>query len=287
MAYDFYGYEDIGEEEWPEGRPRDAKVDEAREELTRFFKEHAEGVYYLKQLEVFFEKCFFHWITAKAVNELIEDGLLGKDEIPLSKGTKVKFVFNKRYRDHKMPIRKSIEIIRQYSNPTIAIACGRQAEVLFFNALMNKGFLSKEQEVNEYSGKKWTETEHDLDFIIEKDNIVYGCEVKNKWDYIERDELTIKLRICDFLGVKPLFIMRYSPKTYTWEIIQRGGYTMIFETQIYPFGQKELVEKMKEVLGLPVDCPRAIPAGIIDRFMRWHKRNVTGVDSRNNSRKDI
>jgi len=275
MGYDFDEYEVLGEEGWPESLPRDAKTDEAREELLKFFDENAERVYYLKQLEVFFEKQFFHWITAKAVNELIEEGFLGKEEVPLRKGTSLKFVFSKGLRYYKRQINKCTKVIRKYSSPTIAIACGRQAEILFFNALTNRGFLSKGQDVNEYGGKKWTETEHDLDFIIEKDNITYGCEVKNRWDYIERDELAIKLKMCGLLGIKPLFIMRHSPKSYNWEIIQRGGYAMIFETQVYPFGQKELVEKIKEVLGLPVDCPRAIPEGIIDRFLKWHKRNIT------------
>jgi len=235
MDYNFDDYEDIEEEEWLKSRPRDVRIDEARAELVKFFNENDKKVYYLKQLEVFFEKKpfkFFHWITAKAVNELIEEGDLREEEVPLGKNTRVKFVFNKKFRDHKMPIRKSTEVIREYSNPIIAMACGRQAEVLFFNALTNKGFLSHGQEVNEYGGKKWTETEHDLDFIIEKDNIAYGCEVKNRWDYIKRDELTIKLKMCEFLGIKPLFVMRHSPKTYNWEIIQRGGYAMIFETQI-------------------------------------------------------
>jgi len=99
MDYDLSDYEGVGEEEWPEELPRDVKIDEAREELTKFFNEHDEEVYYLKQLEVFFEKKpseFYHWITAKAVNELIEEGLLGKEEVPLRKGTGVKFVFNKK-----------------------------------------------------------------------------------------------------------------------------------------------------------------------------------------------
>jgi len=277
MDYDFYDYEDIEEEEWPESLPRDVKIDEARGELSKFFDENDEQVYYLQQLEIFFEKKpfgFYHWITSKAVSELIEDELLEREEVPLSKGTSVKFVFNKKFRYHKMSIKRSIEVIRQYSNPTIAIACGQQAEVLFFNALMNKGFLSKGQHLNEYGAKKWTQTGHDLDFIIEKDNIVYGCEVKNKWAYIEREELEIKLDICRHLNIKPLFIMRQSPKNYNWEIIQGGGFTMIFETQVYPFGQKGLVEKIKEVLNLPADCPRAIPEGIIDRFVKWHNRSV-------------
>ncbi len=107
---------------------------------------------------------------------------------------------------------------------------------------------------------------------MERDNFVYGCEVKNKWDYIDRDELDIKLEICQFLGLKPLFIMRYSPKSYNKEIIDIGGYAMIFVAQICPFGKEELVERIKGVLELPADCPRAIPQGISDGFMKWHEK---------------
>ncbi len=72
--------------------------------------------------------------------------------------------------------------------------------------------------------------------------------------------------------------MRFSPKTYNYEIIQRGGYVMIFETQIYPFGLDDLVEEIKRVLKLPVDCPKAIPEGIIQRFLKWHRKQVNSVN---------
>ena len=272
-----YDYLDIEEAEWPEELPRDIKIDEAKEEIIKFLNENNRKVYYLKQLEVFFEKKpfeFFHWITAKAVNELISERLLGVEEVPLQTEIGLKFAFNKKFRHHKMLMRRCVEIVRRYASPTIAMACGWQAEVLFFNALVNSGFSSLGQDINAHRGKKWTETDHNLDFIIERDNIGYGCEVKNKWDYIEKEEMDVKLRICGFLGLKPLFIMRASPKTYNWEIIRRGGYTMIFESQIYPFGQKQLVEEIKEVLELPVDCPRAIPEGIVGRFVRWHEKGI-------------
>jgi len=82
--------------------------------------------------------------------------------------------------------------------------------------------------------------------------------------------------MCDYLGVRPLFIMRGSPKSYNYEIWKRGGYAMIYEAQIYPFGQTELVKRIRDVLGLPADCPRAIPEGIIRRFMRWHEKSKGG-----------
>ena len=115
-------------------------------------------------------------------------------------------------------------------------------------------------------------TDHNLDFIVERDNIPYGCEVKNTLGYIDKEELLVKLDICDHLRIKPLFIMRISPKSYNYEIITRGGFALIFETQIYPFGHDGLIEKIAEILDLPVDCPRAIPDGIMNRFMKWHEK---------------
>jgi len=67
--------------------------------------------------------------------------------------------------------------------------------------------------------------------------------------------------------------MRYSPKTYNKMIYDYGGFALIFETQIYELSQEELVQRIKDVLGLPVICSKAIPEGIIDRFERWHIKN--------------
>lgn len=70
------------------------------------------------------------------------------------------------------------------------------------------------------------------------------------------------------------FIMRGSPKTYNYRIIERRGFVLIFEMQIYPFGYRELVNKIREVLDMPVDCPNAIPEGIVKRFVSWHEKQV-------------
>ena len=139
---------------------------------------------------------------------------------------------------------------------------------------MGRRFLACGEDIREYRGKKWDETEHNLDFIIERDDVAYGCEVKNRWGYIERGELEVKLRMCRHLGVRPLFIMRGSPKSYNKLVIDEGGYTLVFVAHLYPFGMGELVRKVREELTLEADSPRAIPAGIIDRFMKWHRKNV-------------
>jgi len=274
-------FEDFYEEAFEEKWPRDVKVDETKEKLIGFFNTRKSDVFYLRQLEVYFEKEFFHWITAKAVSELIEEGRLREYKTPLQKGITLRFIFHKSHRYYKRQVKKKVEVVREFSGSRIARAYGEQAEILFSNALMKRGFVIEGEDANEFRGKKWTKTEHNLDFIISKDNVVYGCEVKNKLEYIPNDELNIKLDMCNYLGIRPLFIMRYAPKTYINQIYGQGGFSLIFETQIYPLGHEQLVEKIKKILELPADCPRAIPKGIIDRFMKWHKKLV---NSRVNSR---
>ena len=70
--------------------------------------------------------------------------------------------------------------------------------------------------VKEYNGNKWTDTNHDLDYIFSRDGIVYGCEIKNTLGYIPKVELETKIEMCKKFGVKPLFIMRYALKTYNY-----------------------------------------------------------------------
>lgn len=79
--------------------------------------------------------------------------------------------------------------------------------------------------------------------------------------------------ICDYLEIKPLFIMRHSPESYNYEIIEkRGGFALIFKSQIYPKGHEGLVDRIKKILELPADCPNSIPEGIINRFINWHDK---------------
>jgi len=137
-----------------------------------------------------------------------------------------------------------------------------------------RGFMPVSQKVGEYNGKKWEKTNHDLDFVFTRDNVFYGCEIKNTLGYIEKEELEVKLEMCDFWGIRPLLIMRYSPKTYNKMIYEKGGFVLIYETQIYELSQETLVDKMKNVLQLPVICSKAIPEGIIDRFEKWHKTKI-------------
>lgn len=94
---------------------------------------------------------------------------------------------------------------------------------------------------------------------------------------IEKDELDIKIEMCRFFNVKPLVIMRYSPKSYNHLLYIKGGFALLFKTQIYELSQIELVNRIKEIIGLPVISTRSIPDGIIDRFENWHNEIVVKI----------
>ena len=270
------GYEDYIDEE-PEERPRDAKIDEAKDVLLgELFRERSDEVFYGRQIEVLFEGRFFHWITSKALRELVAEKKIESEKLDLVDETKVRFYWSKRNRYWKRQAESVRKVILEYSDEEFTRALGHQAEILFSAALPTAGFLPVGQDVRSYRGREWTESEHDLDRVFERDGVGYGTEVKNTLSYIEKDELDVKLRMNEYLGLRPLFIMRMAPKSYVEMIRAAGGFALIFKWQLYPYGAGRLAKKVHDLLGLPVDSPRRIEEGTVRRFVKWHEKSLKG-----------
>src|SRR5437660_3725820 len=85
-------YEDLG------GSVVDARELEARDHLREFFNKNREDVFFSRQLEVFNEQNYFHWITNRAVRDLEAEGLIKSEWRKLSTGTSIKLVWHKGYR---------------------------------------------------------------------------------------------------------------------------------------------------------------------------------------------
>jgi len=149
-------------------------------------------------------------------------------------------------------------ILRRIFDPEFTHAIGRHGELMFDAALGRNGFRAEAKNTNTWNTKTWIETNHNLDRIITRDDVAYGVEIKNTQNYISRHELLIKIRLCQYLNVKPLFIMRFAPKSYVVEIYQNGGFGLLFEEQIYPWGHASLLNDAKQHLGLKVQCPRDV-----------------------------
>jgi hypothetical protein len=235
MPDDFYLERDDAEAEEPE-RWDDPVVDDAKDELRRFFARNPEKVFYQRQLQVIFERTFFHWITARALAELAEEKSIASDVLPFAPTGSITIYRATTHRYWKRQAEEIKRIVARFSDDSFTQALGNHGELMFEAALPTADFIPKGKKVRSYKGKEWTETRHDLDRIFERDGIAYGAEVKNTLGYISREELRVKIRMCAHLGIRPLFIVRMAPKSYIHEVHQAGGYTLVFKYHLYPFG---------------------------------------------------
>lgn len=180
----------------------------------------------------------------------------------------------KAHRYWRRQAQEIVGLVLQFSNESFTRALGRHGELMFDAALPTAGFLPNGRDVRSYGGKEWKETNHDLDRVCERDGVAYGIEIKNTLSYIEKEELDIKVRMCKYLGLRPLFIVRMAPKNYINGVWENGGYTLVFKHQLYPHGQESFASTVRECLQLPVDCPQRIADGTVNRFLTWHLKSL-------------
>jgi hypothetical protein len=265
-------YEEHQEPEEPGGFihwPRDPQLDLATESLTKRFNDQPGAVFYGRQLEVMEERKHFHWITHKALKEMTREGSVLTEKVVTPENNNLRLYWSRRNRYPKRAMRRLIEMVDEHAHPEITRALGRHAETLFGLALAHQGFALVGKETRSFRGKRWVATEHDLDWICERDGVAWGVEIKNTWAYIPKDEMEVKIALCRHLGVRPLFIMRWAPKSYIFQIREGGGFGLLYETQFFPFGSDSRMEKAR-LLSLPVDSPANVPEATMKRFVNWH-----------------
>lgn len=253
----------------------DAAQESAVEALATLFDAHRDRVFYGKQLEVLFERKYFHWVTNRAYRELIDRGRVRQEIRSLTSGVGVRIMWDRRYRYAQRAIGRLVALIEEYSRPEFSRALGHNGELLVGAAFADRQFVQRGRESRSYAESTWTETEHDLDFIFDRDEVAYGVEVKNTLGYMDQDEFRLKRRLCEAIGVRPVFAVRMLPKTWINELRTAGGYAIILEWQLYPLSHLALARQVHAELGIPVDAPGALFAGTMDKFERWHERQVT------------
>ncbi len=254
--------------------PRDPRIDPAKADLVEWFEANPLGVFYGRQIEVLFEKKYFHWITHKALKELTSAGAILTELRTTPGNNKLRLYWSKRNRYPKRVASAIVSQVDLHSAPNMTRAIGHQAESLFGVAAAREGFKLYGPGVRAYGGKVWNQTEHDLDWIFERDGLGWGVEIKNTWAYIDRAEMLTKITLCKFLGLQPLFIMRWAPKSYIEVIRKAGGFGLLYEHQFFPLGHESSMERLRE-LGLPVSNPVAVPDGIFRRFVtKGHEARV-------------
>jgi len=210
-----------------------------------------DSVYHISQLQVLFEDRHFHLLTYRAIQELRANGFL-REEIVKTDVETFMVVWRSGVRYVRRAIRAHVALATEYSSELISRATGGYAETLALLGLSRLGLDLLGRNARSYRGKTWTESGHNLDFIMEKDGIGYGVEVKNTFDYMPADEMSVKLVMCRHLGLQPLFIVRIRHAIQWEQVKEAGGLLYVFKSKIFPPGQEPLVERLWQQMRLPV-----------------------------------
>ena len=192
----------------------------------------------------------------------------------MSTGGSINLLWHRGYRFYRRSATRLMNLVEEYADPNIGGVIGLHGEFMVLEGFARSEFVMRGRNARGFAGKEWTSSEHNLDFIFERDGQAYGIEVKNTLGYMDYDEFQIKIRLCKFLGLRPLFVARMLPRTWMNELINAGGYGMIMKYQLYPWTHKNLAKRVASELGLPVDAPRALAEGTMNRFLSWHRRQL-------------
>jgi len=206
--------EEFVEEDFEEERihPEDPYLQTAREELRQFFAQNRERVFFSRQLEVRFEGQFYHWITNRALRDLAAEGLLRTErkELVKAKGI-IHLYWHRRNRYPRRAAANVVALVDSYATYALGETLGLHGEWMIMEGFARNRFVMLGRETNEYLGRKWTDTNHNLYFIFERDGCAYGIEVKNTLGYMDRAVLRIKVAICQYLGLRPVMACRCCP----------------------------------------------------------------------------
>lgn len=231
-------------------------------------------MFFSRQIEVRHEDVYFHWITNRALRELRDTGVIHGETRPLSSGGSINLLWHRSYRFYRRSAARLLALVEEYADPNIGGVVGLHGEFMVLEGFARSEFVMRGRSTRGFAGKTWTETDHNLDFIFERDGQAYGIEVKNTLGYMEYEEFQTKVRLCQFLGIRPVFVARMLPRTWMNELITAGGFGLILKYQLYPWSHKELARRVAGELGLPVDAPRALNEGTMQRFLAWHRKNL-------------
>lgn len=262
---DLYGWRELGD------GPLDVYEEDARDRLKHFFEQNRDRVFFSRQLEVQNEAHYFHWITNRAIRELEIKGVIKSEERKLPRAGTIKLLWHRSFRYYKREARRILALVDEYANPNISEYIGLQGEIMVLEAFARYQFLTHGRGLRSFRQKVWEKSDHNLDFIFERDGIAYGVEVKNTLGYMDYKEFQVKIEMCASLDVRPVFAARMLPKSWMYELIRSGGYGMILGYQLYPWTQRELARRISEELGLPIDSPRRLQDGTMQKFLNWHR----------------
>jgi hypothetical protein len=174
------------------------------------------------------------------------------------------------------------KIVNKYSHPSVTADLGKHLENLVSCELRAQQFNIISKNSNEFDGQRWKRSASNLDIIAthKVKNLKIGVEIKNTLDVISIKDIREKIEICNFLGLTPVFAVRWlGPHIHQLE--GNKGFAWIFKSQLYPLGYKRLVHDISESLSLysrktnsiekhfPVTVSGDLPQDSVRQFEDW------------------
>lgn len=232
----------------------------------------------------------FPWVVGYALEALVREGTLNewgyKGRRPIKLWAPSKFFALK---ETKYPeIETIIKEKRDVSKAINAQLTGRAVAAYFaedvFDEALEKApleFVIHDRNACEFRGRRVRSRERgpppDLDFIAERDGVVYGIDIKN-WIRYEKEtvsEVRKKVDAALQLDIVPFIIARYVDKdTMFTEIIQKGGLVYPYNDLLFPNALSSLARRAEELLGYPIRCLNRIPMYMSEYILDLHNRRL-------------
>jgi hypothetical protein len=268
-----------GEEE---GYPTDEYAEEAEEAIEEIVS--AQRVVTERELKVRLEHRFFPWVTGRALLSLVNEGRIIVQGLPGRRRLR------ELRRFFTLPDFKYEEIVgemmekKQVSAEVNAMLTGHApatyyAEDLFERAFIGLGFDIRARDASEYNGWRVMGTmgkePPNLDFILARDKVTYGVDVKNwiRYEYDTRNEVRFKVDLALQLHIVPFIIARYVDKeTIYREIYLRGGICYLFKTLIFSPTFSSLSQRANQILGYPTIAMDRLPTYKVERIDFLHRK---------------
>jgi hypothetical protein len=235
-----------------------------------------------RELKVRLERRFFPWVIGRVVKRLLDDGSIRLVHPPGRKGgmgTPDNFYLDKSADYEKMLkliLRKKRVSVYVNSLLTKLSPAGFFAEEVFETAFNSLGFKIHGTDVSEFRGEKVQgvsgKQPPNLDFVIEKNKIVYGVDIKNwiKYEFDSVDNVMDKVNLALQLKIVPFICARYVDKTTLYNITRIPGIVYSYETLILPPEFQTLAEEARSLLGYPVLVGEILPQHKLDFVKKLH-----------------
>ena len=211
-----------------------------------------------------------------SLNKLEKDEKLHSLRYKISKVGFSKFYFLTEFNNEKFHAKLQKKVtsyaswIEKYASKKVTDMLGEHLHDLVKVELRAQNFeITDEKNVHEYKGKKWM-YKHSLDIVAhhKQKNLTIGVEVKNALHLTPVNEIKIKIDMCDYFGITPVFACRWM-ESHRNLIEKNNGFLWQFKHQLYPRGQDDFVNIIRKRFKFPVLVSGELPRISRNEFSRF------------------